>query len=88
MRVATGSFSKPQVPYHERYCQCYNTNDIEDVYHLLLSCPAYVDARAKLIKPSIQKCIELLKLENETIVKKTAIFVKIGLDLSRLQLLK
>ena len=33
----------------------------------------------------MQKCVELLKTENKSIVKKTAIFVKIALEI-RLQI--
>ena len=55
LRVASGRYSKPQVPYQERYCQCCNTTDIEDVYHLRLLCPSYTDAKTQYINPNFFK---------------------------------
>ena len=64
--VERGRWSKPKVEYIERLCTLCDQRDIEDEYHILMTCPHYLDLRVKFIKkqyyvrPSMHKFQKLL----------------------------
>ena len=64
--VERGRWSKPKVEYIERLCTLCDQGDIEDEYHILMTCPHYLDLRVKFIKkqyyvrPSMHKFQKLL----------------------------
>ena len=58
-----------------------DTNDIEDEFHFILTCPLYENIRQVYIKlyycrnPSMYKFIQLLKNENTTHLKNLAKYI-------------
>ena len=86
LEVEAGRWHKPQkTPYSERKCQICNV--LEDEFHFLLECPIYTNIRKMYIKkfywknPNILKFTELLKSENENVLKKLAFFVYKGFEM-------
>ena len=65
----------------ERKCLVCDTNDIEDEFHFILTCPLYENIRKVYIKmyfyrnPSMYKFIQLLKNENMTHLKNLAKYI-------------
>ena len=45
--VERGRWSKPKVEYIDRLCTLCDQRDIEDEYHILMTCPHYLDLSAK-----------------------------------------
>ena len=81
-----------QTPREQRFCTlCINDGLIGDEFHLLLECshPQLAQLRSKYIntsftiRPSMQKCIELIGNENPAIIRKLAMFLKYSLKLLR-----
>ena len=86
LEIEAGRWHKPnKIPYNERKCKLCKT--IEDEMHFLLECPMFSDIRMLYIKKyywkhsSMIKFIELLKSENENIVKNLALFVYKGFEI-------
>jgi hypothetical protein len=56
----------------DRKCEHCDSNDIEDEFHFVLTCPKYKELREQFIKPyyyrrpNMQKCIQLLNSTNQT----------------------
>ena len=50
IRIETGRYGNNRVERSLRICKCCDKNEIEDVYHFLLVCPAYFDLRTVYIK--------------------------------------
>ena len=48
--VETGRWSRPVLPYINRICTRCNLNLIEDEFHFVLICPAYVELRTRFIE--------------------------------------
>ena len=74
LRIQSARYGRNAVPRNERYCNCCNTIDIEDLYHCVIVCPHFADLRKTYIKtyyyerPSVFKCLDLLQTQD----KKTA----------------
>ena len=45
LRVETGRWERPLMPFYERKCILYDTNYIEDESHYTLICPLYNDIK-------------------------------------------
>ena len=82
LRIHTGRFKNQRLDRNERYCQCCNTQDIEDNYHFICICPCFDSIRRKYLKPhyytrpSIFKHLELLQSENKTTLTKLSNYIK------------
>ncbi len=48
LHIETGRFEQPRLEDHEKYCQVFNAEHVEDEKHLLLLCPAFTDECQKL----------------------------------------
>ena len=70
----------------DRKCELCNTNDICDEFHLLLTCPYFMEQRQKYIKryyfnrPTVLKNKELMSVTNENQLIKLSRFVAILLN--------
>ena len=62
LRIQTGRFGNNYVPRNERFCNCCNTRDIEDVYHFILICPLYDELRKTHIDSAIYRRPSVYKL--------------------------
>ena len=57
------------------------SNEVEDEYHFVIKCPLYDDIRRQFlnrtiyIRPSMEKCISLLKSNNKNILVKFSKFI-------------
>ena len=77
LRVETGRWEKPIIPYNERKCQICAL-DIEDEFHFVLVCPRYSDLRKRFIskyywsRPSMYKFIDLLNVKKKSTQKALA----------------
>jgi len=76
--IETGRWTKPNsIPVNER--KCLTCNVIEDEYHFVLECLMYKDLRNVYIpfyyrsRPNMQKFVELIKNENENVIKKLCV---------------
>ena len=61
------------IPVNERKCQ--NCNVLEDEYHFVLECSLYNELKQYIPSfyrknPSMQKCIQLLSIENPSLLRK------------------
>ena len=80
LRVETGRWDRPPVPYAQRKCQICDI-EIEDEFHFMFVCPLYNADRTKLlpryyrINPSMQKCINLMNDTNTRLINRVAKFV-------------
>jgi hypothetical protein len=72
----------------ERICKMCNTKMIESEYHFLLTCPAYVDLRAKYLGncswPNVQKCVNFMSCISKCKLYKTANYIYEAFQLRRL----
>ena len=81
LRIETGRYGNKRVERSLRICICCDKNEIEDEYHFLLVCPAYVDLRAAHIKkyfykrPNMFKFVKLLNLKNRNSLLNLAKFI-------------
>ena len=80
LRVETGRWDRPPVPYAQRKCQICDI-EIEDEFHFMFVCPLYNADRTKLlpryyrINPSMQKFINLMNETNARLINRVAKFV-------------
>jgi hypothetical protein len=71
----------------QRKCIMCNTNNIEDEFHFILTCPLYADIRYKYIKqyyrlrPSVFKLIQLLSVQNRKELCNLGKYLKYALHL-------
>ena len=79
LRVETGRWGRPVIPYESRICtMCHK---LDDEFHFLLECPRYHDMRRQYlptyfrVRPSVFKCIELLNTNNDKTVRSLAKYV-------------
>ena len=79
LRVETGRWERPVIPYESRICtMCHK---LDDEFHFLLECPRYHDIRRQYlptyfrVRPSMFKCIELLNTNNDKTVRSLAKYV-------------
>ena len=87
LRIESGRWERPVIPRNNRLCtQCHK---LDDEYHLLLECTLLQDLRNRLIpkyywyRPSMIKCLELLKCNRRKVTRNLAKFVYIGLALKK-----
>jgi hypothetical protein len=68
LRVETGRWERPVLPFEQRLCRC--CNKLGDEFHCLLECSRHTATRRQFIpryyrvRPSMFKCIELLQTKN------------------------
>ena len=72
LRIHSDTYGRNAVPRNERYSNCCNTFDIEDLYHFVIVCPHFADLRKTYIKkyyyerPSDFKWLDLLQTNDKT----------------------
>ena len=49
LEIEKGRYPTPRIPRHERTCKVCTSQEVEDEYHFLLLCNAYLDIRQKFI---------------------------------------
>ena len=60
---------------------CFQCNEIEDEYHIVICCRKYVELRKKYLpkylyqKPSMYKFVEFLNSQNLSMLKKLGLFM-------------
>ena len=70
------------IPVNERKC-----NVLEDEYHFVLECSLYNELRKQYIPSfyrknhSMQKCIQLLSIENPSLLRKLSCYVHKAFDI-------
>ena len=78
-------WQKPKVEYCDRLCTLCEQRDIEDKYHVLMTCLHYKSLRLKFIKkkyyerPSIKKFTNLLTTTNKCELYRLMTFIKLVL---------
>jgi hypothetical protein len=50
LRIEVGRYGANRVQRCDRVCQLYETGDIEDEYHFVCRCPAFVNERSFITK--------------------------------------
>ena len=61
------------------------SNEVEDEYHFVIKCPLYDDIRIQFLnrniysRPSMEKCISLLKSDNTNILVKFSKFISVAM---------
>ena len=90
LRIESGRWERPVIPRNNRLCtQCHK---LDDEYHLLMECTLLQDLRNRLIpkyywyRPSMIKCLELLKCIRRKVTRNLAKFVYIGFTLKNYRL--
>ena len=79
LRVETGRWERPVIPYESRICTM--RHKLDDEFHFLLECPRYHDIRRQYlpiyfrVRHSMFKCIELLNTNNDKTVRSLAKYV-------------
>ena len=80
LNVETGRWHKPvPIPYELR--KCVNCDVLEDEYHFIIECNMFSELRLLYIprkyyiRPSMFKFVSLVLSDNETVVRKLAMFV-------------
>ena len=82
LRVETGRWERPVLPYEYRLCN--NCNKLDDEYHFLLECTLHNDIRHQYIphffteRPSIFKCVALLNSNKRTVIVRLAKYIYEG----------
>ncbi len=85
--VERGRWTKPKINYEDRKCTFCNSGEIDDEYHLVMTCDFFKDLRRKYIKPyyyrhpSMYKCIELFNNTNRRELFRLMLFIKHALTL-------
>ena len=70
LRIETARYARERVDREERVCKFCTSMEVEDEYHFILCCPAFLDIRKMYIKryyfvrPSMFKLVELFTSEN------------------------
>ena len=83
--IERGRWQKPKVEYCDRLCTLCEQRDIEDEYHVLMTCPHYKSLRLKFIKkkyyekPSMRKFTNLLTTTNDCELHRLMTFIKLVL---------
>ena len=83
--IERGRWLKPKVEYCDRLCTLCEKRDIEDEYHIILTCPHYKSLRVKFIRkeyherPSMRKLNRLLTTTNDRDLHKLMTFIKLVL---------
>ena len=79
LRIETGRWERPPIPRQDRMCNvCHK---LGDAYHFLLECLSFQELRKRLIpkyywnRPSMYKCVDLLRSNNKKVLKNLAKFV-------------
>ena len=79
LRIETGRWERPPIPRQDRMCNvCHK---LGDKYHFLLECLSFQELRKRLIpkyywnRPSMYKCVDLLRSNNKKVLKNLAKFV-------------
>ena len=79
LRIETGRWERPPIPRQDRMCNvCHK---LGDEYHFLLECLSFQELRKRLIpkyywnRPSMYKCVDLLRSNNKKVLKNLAKFV-------------
>lgn len=82
LRVETGSWNGPTaVTYCRRFCIFCNQNQLEDEYHLVMTCPCYRELRQQYIpryyrlRPSMYKFVLLMSTENVNLLNRLGNYV-------------
>ena len=89
LAIETGRHGLVNLERSRRLCKFCNLQDIEDEYHFLLICPLYIELRIKFINdyywksPSMYKCINLLKVENLSVLKNVAQYILKAFELRK-----
>ena len=79
LRIETGKWARPPIPRQDRMCKV--CHQLGDEYHFLLECLSFQELRKRLIpkyywnRPSMYKCVDLLRSSNKTVLKNLAKFV-------------
>ena len=88
LRIESGRWERPVLPRNNRLCtQCHK---LDDEYHLLLEFNLLQDLRKMLIpkyywyRPSMIKCLDLLKCNRRKVTRNLANFTYIGLALKKI----
>ena len=83
--IESGRWERPVIPRNNRLCT--NCHKLDDEYHLLLECTLLQDLRNRFIpkycwyRPSMIKCLELLKCKRRKVTRNLAKCVYIGFTL-------
>ena len=91
LRIQSARYGRNAIPRNERYCNCCNTFDIEDLYLFVIVCPQFEDLRKTYIKkyyyerPSVFKLLDLLQTQDKKQLRNTALYLKLA-EKSRLEL--
>ena len=85
LRIQTGRYERNNLTRNERYCQCCNSNDIEDEYHFICTCPYFETLRKYLdtklfVRPSVFKYLDLLKSNDKVVLVKLCLYIKEALQ--------
>ena len=79
LRIETGRWERPPIPRQDRMCNvCHK---LGDEYHFLLECLSFQELRKRSIpkyywnRPSMYKCVDLLRSNNKKVLKNLAKFV-------------
>ena len=89
LRIETGRHGQRRTDRNERKCQICNSSDLEDEYHFVLICPAYVDLRQKYIpvyyrhRPSVYKFTQLMKTFKPRLIQNLALYVYYAFELRK-----
>ena len=80
LNIECGRWTRPNIiPVNERKCQ--NCNVLEDEYHFVFECRLYNELRKQYIpsfyrkNPNMHKCIQLLSIENPSLLRKLSFYV-------------
>jgi len=82
LRIETRRYGQQRLERFERSCQVCGSGDVEDEFHFVFKCEAYVDIRHVYInsdyyrRPSVMKLISLSISSNTSVLNKLAIFIK------------
>ena len=87
LQVEEGRWKKPNpTPFTER--KCISCNKLEDEYYFVLECNLYGELRNQYIpqyyrnRPTMQKCVELLNSDNESLIKKISVYTHMAFKTS------
>ncbi len=81
--VERGRWQKPKMEYTQRICTLCDSSDIEDEYHILMTCSHYIELRHKYIKqyyyrrPSMLKFKYLLNTTNKRDRFRLMVYIKL-----------
>jgi len=53
LRIQSGRYGKSAVSSNKRYCKCWYTFELEDLFHFVNACPHFADLRKKLTIKSV-----------------------------------